>query len=124
VERSSRLALLLAQGVSRNADAVRAVPVGTGIFEHGDQGREMYGVIEGEVEVTLPGGHTRAIGPDETFGELALIGDRPRSGTAVAVKDSKLAVINEKTFLWLVHESPTFALQVMSSIADRLQAND
>jgi CRP-like cAMP-binding protein len=111
-------------GVFRNADAMGELPAGTVIFEEGTTGTEMYGVVEGQVEVRLPGGGVRQIGPDETFGEMAIIDSSPRSGTAVALTDVKLVAINRKTFLFLVHETPMFALQVMSSIAERLRSRD
>jgi CRP-like cAMP-binding protein len=38
------------------------------------------------------------------------------------VADTKLAVIDRSKFLFLVQETPMFALQVMSSIARRLRA--
>ena len=109
------------QGVFRAHDTIRDVPAGTVIFSEGDTGEEMYGVVEGEVEIRLPSGFVRRLGPDESFGELSLVDHSPRSGTAVAVTDAKLAVINQRSFLYLVHETPMFALQVMSSIAERLR---
>ena len=36
--------------------------------------------------------------------------------------DTKLAVIDRRKFLFLVQETPMFALQVMSTIARRLRA--
>ena len=33
-------------------------------------------------------------------------------------------MIDEREFLFLVHETPTFALQVMASLADRLRKLD
>ena len=112
------------RGVFVNADDIRDVPAGAVIFEEGSSGDEMFGVIEGEVVVRMPGGAVRSLGPDDTFGEMAIIDSSPRSATAVAVTDTKLAVINRKTFLFLVHETPMFALQVMSSIAERLRSFD
>ena len=53
---------------------------------------------------------------------MAIVDSSPRSGTVVAVTDTKLAVINQGTFLFLVQETPMFALQVMSTIAERLRA--
>jgi CRP-like cAMP-binding protein len=38
------------------------------------------------------------------------------------VADTNLAVIDKRKFLFLVQETPMFALQVMSSIAKRLRA--
>jgi CRP-like cAMP-binding protein len=40
----------------------------------------------------------------------------------VATAGTKLAVIDRSRFLFLVQETPMFALQVMSSIAKRLRA--
>lgn len=110
------------RGVFVNAKSVREVPAGAVVFEQGETGTEMFGVIEGEVEVRMPNGASRKLGPESTFGEMALIDSSPRSATAVAVVDTKLAVIDRRTFLFLVHETPTFALQVMSSIAERLRS--
>jgi CRP-like cAMP-binding protein len=108
----------------RNAGTLLEVPAGTVIFEQGATGQEMYGIVEGDVEVRLPGGGVRQLGPQDTFGEMAIVDSSPRSATAVAVTDAKLAVIDKRTFLFLVHETPTFALDVMSSIAARVRAND
>ncbi len=108
-------------GVFRAATETRDVAAGTVIFEAGTTGDEMLGVIQGKVELRLPDGQMFEIGPDETFGEMALVDASPRSATAVAVEDTTLAVIDKRRFLFLVHETPTFALQVMSSLADRLR---
>ena len=109
-------------GLFHNAKSFKDVPAGTVIFEGGASGTEMFGVVEGEVEVRLPNGAVRTLGPGDTFGEMAIIDSSPRSGTAVAVEDTKLAVIDRSKFLFLVQETPMFALQVMSSIARRLRA--
>ena len=108
-------------GVFRSATSTRDIPAGEVIFAAGEPGSEMFGVIEGEVEIRLSAGGVHTFGPDETFGEMALVDSSPRSGTAVAVSDTKLAVIDRNAFLFLVHETPMFALQVMSSMAARLR---
>jgi CRP/FNR family transcriptional regulator, cyclic AMP receptor protein len=108
-------------GVFYNAKSFKDVPAGTVIFEEGASGAEMFGVVEGEVELRLPNGAVRKLGPDETFGEMAIVDSSPRSATAVATTDTKLAVIVRQRFLFLVQETPMFALQVMSSIAERLR---
>ena len=111
-------------GLFHNAKTFKDVPAGTVIFEAGTSGTEMFGVVEGEVEVRLPNGAVRKLGPDETFGEMAIIDSSPRSGTAVAVADTKLAVIDRPKFLFLVQETPMFALQVMSSMAKRIRDSE
>jgi CRP/FNR family transcriptional regulator, cyclic AMP receptor protein len=108
-------------GVFYHAKTVRDVPAGTVIFEEGSAGTEMFGVVEGDLELRRSTGAVRRLGPDDTFGEMALVDRSPRSGTVVAVTDAKLAVIDRPTFLFLVQETPMFALQVMSSMAERLR---
>jgi CRP-like cAMP-binding protein len=59
---------------------------------------------------------------NEIFGEMALIDDAPRSATAVAKTDVELVPISEKQFLFLVSQTPFFALKVMRVLARRLRA--
>ena len=112
------------QGIFRNARDVREVAAGATIFEEGDTGEEMFGVIEGQVELRVHDGHTFRIDPDDTFGEMAVIDSSARSATAVALVDTKLAVIDKAKFLFLVHETPMFALQVMKTLTQRLRARE
>ena len=58
------------------------------------------------------------------FGEMALIDAEPRSGTAIAATDCKLAAIGEKRFLRLIEQTPRFALQIMRVITERLRRTD
>jgi CRP-like cAMP-binding protein len=108
-------------GVFDAANEVREVPAGSVIFEVGDEGEEMFGVIAGRVELRMPDGRVFELGPDESFGEMAIVDNSPRSGTAVATEDTVLAVINHARFLFLVGETPTFALQVMTNMAEHLR---
>ncbi len=108
-------------GVFKGAKETREVPAGSVIFEAGDTGEEMFGIIEGKVELRLPNGRVFQLGPDECFGEMAVVDKSPRSASAVATEDTRVAVIDRHRFLFLVGETPTFALQVMSSLSERLR---
>jgi CRP-like cAMP-binding protein len=101
----------------------RKVRAGTTVFEQGDRGDEMYGVLKGEIELRNDDGVLAKLGPDEVFGEMALVDDAPRMATAVATCDTELAVIDQHQFLFLVQQAPMFALQVMSTMADRLRSH-
>jgi len=111
-------------GLFNNAQRTVSVPSGEVVFSEGDPGQEMYGVVEGEIELRAHGRAIRTLGADDIFGEMALVDRSPRSATAVASADSVLAVIDEHRFLFLVQETPMFALQVMSAMADRIRAED
>ena len=53
---------------------------------------------------------------------MALIDDAPRSATAIALTDVSIVPVAEKQFLFLVRETPFFALNVMRVLAGRLRA--
>jgi len=107
-----------------NARLHRAVDAGEIIYAEGDRGTQMYGVVSGEVELRKGRVVVARIGPDGVFGERALIDQLPRNLTAIATIDSNLAEIDRNLFLFLVHETPTFALDIMGALASRLRDYD
>jgi CRP/FNR family transcriptional regulator, cyclic AMP receptor protein len=117
-------ATLKVTGLFNNAQRTVNVAAGWEVFRQGDTGEEMYGVVSGEIELRVNDQVIRTLGADDVFGEMALVQSAPRSATAVATKDSVLAVINRHRFLFLVQETPMFALQVMSAMAQRQRADD
>ena len=62
-----------------------------------------------------------SVGVGSILGELALIDASPRAATARATVPTRVARIDKKHFMFLVQEHPTFALQVMAVMADRLR---
>jgi CRP-like cAMP-binding protein len=112
------------QGLFRNAKETRSISAGETIFRAGDSGSEMFGIVDGDVELQGNHGIIAKLTTDDVFGEMALIDSSPRMATAVATTDTVLAVIDRRLFLFLIHETPTFALQVMSAMANRLRAQD
>lgn len=54
-------------------------------------------------------------------GEMALMDSTERSATAIAIKPSTVAVISRERFLEMVKDNPDFALEVMSTLAQRLR---
>ncbi len=107
-----------------NATDRRHLAAGEVFFTAGDVGDEMYGVVVGQIELRRGDEVLARVGPGGTFGEMAIIDDAPRLLSAVAVEPSELAVISRRTFLFLVHETPMFAIQVMQSLASRIRELD
>lgn len=98
--------------------------MGDVIFAEGDKGDAMYVIRSGEVAIERGGHVMETLGPGSIFGEMALIDGSPRSVTVRAKTDCVVAPINEKSFLFLVHETPFFAVAVMRTLADRLRRMD
>jgi CRP/FNR family cyclic AMP-dependent transcriptional regulator len=112
------------RGVFVSATEFLDLAPGDVVFSQGDSGALMYGVVSGAVELRDGDSPLATIGPEGTFGELAIIDHSPRSLTAVATEESRVAVIDERTFLFLVQETPMFALQVMRALTARIRQLD
>ena len=97
------------------------VPKGREILREGEQAREFVVVLDGYAVVTAEGREIAYLGAGSCFGEMALIDGSPRSATVRAKTDCEVVPIREKTFLFLVHETPYFAIAVMRTLADRLR---
>lgn len=91
------------------------------IFVQDDESTSMYVVRSGRVGIISNGAVLETVGPNETFGEVALLDGSPRSATAIAREPTEVAVIDERAFLYLVQQNPAFALDLMRRFAKRLR---
>ena len=102
----------------------RRIRAGDVIFREGDKADELFVIKSGHVRIQV-GNRTMAdLVADNIFGEMALIDSEPRSATAVAITDVELVPISEKQFLFLVTQTPYFALKVMRILAQRLRVTN
>ncbi|MEN8176113.1 MAG: cyclic nucleotide-binding domain-containing protein [Pseudomonadota bacterium] len=106
------------------SEKIRRVAAGNTIFSEGDPGHEMFVIVEGELEISAKGETFARLGPGETVGEMALIDSSPRSATVTAVIDSKIVPLDEKSFVFMVQETPFFALHMLRTLAERLRTRD
>lgn len=100
----------------------KTIAAGDKIFTIHEQGTVMYGILEGEVELQVDGKVVETIAKGDVFGEGALVQEPPlRASTAIAKTDCKLALMDRDHFLFLVQETPLFALQTIHSLSNRLR---
>jgi CRP-like cAMP-binding protein len=105
----------------RNADEYLVYEPGQAVFEEGQPGDVMYAIVEGEIDITVKDTLVDHVGSGSIIGEMALVDNSPRSGTARVVTQAKLVPISQKRFTFLVQQTPFFALQVMQIMAERLR---
>jgi CRP/FNR family cyclic AMP-dependent transcriptional regulator len=117
-------AVVTAESLFLNAPVHKSASAGESIYCEGEDGTHMYGVVSGSVELRKGAVVVASLGPNDVFGERALIDHLPRNLTAVATSDTVLAEIDRGLFLFLVHETPTFALAIMGALASRLRDYD
>ncbi len=110
--------------VLRNDPNARAVVAGDTIFNEGDPGDAAYVVTEGEVELSLDGRPLETVGAGGIFGEMALIDRQARSATARAKSDARIVAVDQTRFLYLLQNTPFFAVEVMQIMANRIRRMD
>ena len=102
----------------------RFFKAGTTIFREGEQAHELFVIKRGDVRIQIGNRTVSELSADHIFGEMALIDNEPRSASAIAVTDVELVPVSEKQFLFLVGQTPYFALKVMRVLAQRLRVTN
>lgn len=96
---------------------------GTVMFLQGDPPDAVYCILSGRVEITTTAaadGRIRLVavlGPGDLLGELAVLGDIARSGSAICVADTTVWVVNSQGFRRFLTDHPPVALALLSSLA-------
>ena len=94
------------------------------IFREGDEAHELFVIKSGHVRIQLGNRTLTELSDNDVFGEMALIDSEPRSASAIAITDVELVPVSEKQFLFLVSQTPYFALKVMRVLAQRLRVTN
>lgn len=100
---------------------VRTFGAGETIFKEGDPGKHMFAVLDGDVDIRKNDRVLECVRAGGVFGEMALIDKQPRSASAVAHSACRVVAVSETRFLFLVEQTPTFALQLLRVVVDRLR---
>ena len=107
---------------------VQDVKLGRGdrVFDEGDEGDQLYVVLEGKIKLTrtAPDGRENllsVLGPGEMFGELSLFDPRPRTSSAVAVTDAHLAALGHDYLRHWLTGRPEVAMHLLRALAQRLR---
>jgi CRP/FNR family transcriptional regulator, cyclic AMP receptor protein len=105
----------------KETDVVTLAP-GDVLFEKNESGRLMYVVKSGEMQI-IDGNYVyETVSAGGILGEMALVDAGPRSATVRAVKQSVVIPLDERRFLFMVSQTPFFALRVMRVMSARLRA--
>ena len=93
------------------------------IIKTGETGEVAYVIIDGEVEVRLPGSNRiiATMGPGEVVGELALLTNDIRTADVFAKGDVKAMGLSKEVFLQHLKENPDHATLMLKSIGTRLK---
>jgi MFS family permease len=105
------------EALARHASWV-TVPAMTPIIREGEHGDRFYVLDSGAVTVSKDGRFLRRLAaPGDSFGEIALLRDIPRTATVVADEPTVLLVLDRPSFLSAVTGNPAAAV-ALSRVAD------
>lgn len=95
------------------------------VGRQGETGDAVYVILEGtlEVYIELESGGERPVaelGPSSAFGEVAVLGNVPRTASGRAKTELTVLKIGRDEFLDLLREFPGAALEIMRILARRL----
>jgi len=115
--------------MSTNGKFIRVYQDSEVVFDENSLGNEMYVISSGKVRLSTAAGGREVVlatlGPGEFFGEMALVDAVPRSAAAIAMEDNtKLVVLDQAKFLYLVGQHPPFALVIMRVLCERIRTGN
>jgi anion transporter len=102
---------------------------GTTIFRQGDKGEAFYFIQSGAVQVVLESfaGQSEPIavlGPQDWFGEMALLSGDPRSATIITLKETSVWRLSREAWDELIDKHPSWLLQFCATLSKRLSRAD
>ena len=94
-----------------------------------EPGDTLFIVRSGQVKVSLTHASGKEfilslLGEGEFFGELALLDERPRSASVVAIEETVLLMLRRPEFLQLLGKVPAIAVALLEELASRLRRTD
>jgi hypothetical protein len=89
---------LVLEGLARRAEPVH-VAAGDTVVVQGEPGDRFFVIAGGELEVSVDGRLVRGIGAGDSFGEIALLHELPRTATVRARSDAELLALNSDDFI-------------------------
>ncbi|HEV7935660.1 MAG TPA: Crp/Fnr family transcriptional regulator [Actinomadura sp.] len=114
-----------AKALRANVGEVRLAR-GQTLFNEGETGDRLYVVLDGKIKLTrtAPDGRENllsVLGPSEMFGELSLFDPRPRTASAIAVTECRLAGLGHDDLRPWLTGHPEVAVHLLRALAQRLR---
>ncbi|NLC71101.1 MAG: cyclic nucleotide-binding domain-containing protein [Desulfuromonadaceae bacterium] len=101
--------------------SVKKLPQGKVVFLENMPGESLYIILSGSVKVSrkLTDGKEKTLtvlGPQEMFGEMAILGETVRAATISVVEDSEFLCLGKQEFDLLCTNQPQVALKILKNL--------
>ncbi|MEY2514804.1 MAG: hypothetical protein QOJ89_2162, partial [bacterium] len=94
------------------------------VFEQGEQGDRFYVIAGGEAEVLCDGERLCVLGAGDAFGEIALLGECPRTATVRALSELRLQAVGSADFVRAVTGHRPAAAEAGETVQRKLRADE
>jgi CRP-like cAMP-binding protein len=102
----------------------RKFAAGEVILKEGDEGVGFFLVTSGNVDVTRGGAKLTTLGPNDFFGEMALLDNHRRSATVTASGPVSTYAMLRSDFVAELESSSELAIHLLSAMSRRLRDTD
>ena len=97
-------------------------PAGKELCREGQSGGDFFVILSGSAVVTRGGTEINRLGPDDFFGEIALLDHGPRTATVVTTSQTRCLVLGPQQFHSVLRQQAEIASAVFAAVATRLRA--
>lgn len=99
----------------------------TVIVTEGDTNQSLYVIVSGRAKVFVTDSEgremiLRLLGPGESFGELALLDDAPRSASVMTTEPTELLILSRPDFERCVLDHPRAAVGIIRALTARIRS--
>ncbi len=98
------------------------------IIAEGSPGDSFFYIISGRVRIVKKIGDAqealRELGPGDFFGELALIHDKPRAASVIAMEDTELYEMSRSTFTEMLRSNTEISMEIFCTSSNWLLESD
>ncbi|MGE3724319.1 MAG: cyclic nucleotide-binding domain-containing protein [Candidatus Sericytochromatia bacterium] len=98
----------------------KAFAAGEILFREGDEGDELFLILEGSVEVYRADHTLSYLTEGDIFGEMAMFEGKPRSATIKALEPLKVLALTQEHFRMIFQLHPSWTLQLIRGFAVRI----
>jgi CRP-like cAMP-binding protein len=99
----------------------RRIKAGTELIKQGEMsGIDCFVIAEGEAAVKVDGIEVARMGPGDYFGELALVSERVRTASVVALTDMRCQTIQFWNFRKFAKNNPDVTWKLLEHVTDLL----
>ena len=105
---------------------IQNIPKNTILFSEGDHSDSLYLILSGVVKVYASDEDGKEallnmLGPDEYFGELAILDEEPRSASVMTLEPCRLLIIKRHDFLECLQRNSAIAISLLQVLSRRLR---